>query len=141
METKIEYRLRPVTRYIVTRFESEFDPSGRCASSGRSTEHGEFDNWDTAYAVGYALAKAEHDRLGYPLDDERIIYPMPPEPATPVATPVRVPARMSLGDLPYDIAAGLRRHAAASGDIQLTAILDRDKVAVDALGGNRQLAQ
>lgn len=75
MDTKIEYRVRPVTRYIVTRFEQEFDPAGVCASSGRSTQHGEFDSVGTAYAVSYALCKAEHDRLGWPLDDERISYP------------------------------------------------------------------
>jgi hypothetical protein len=28
-----------------------------------------------AYAVGYALCKAEHDRLGWPPADERIQYP------------------------------------------------------------------
>jgi hypothetical protein len=78
METKIEYRVRPVTRYVVTRYEQEYDPTGRCESSGRSTQHGEFDNAETAYAVGYALCKAEHDRLGYPPGDERISYPKDP---------------------------------------------------------------
>jgi hypothetical protein len=72
MSHLIEYRLRPVTRYIVTRFE---DKDG---STGNSTAHGEFDNEATAYAVGYALAKAEHDRLGWPTYDERMRYPEPP---------------------------------------------------------------
>lgn len=39
--------------------------------------HGEYDNADVAYQVGYALCKAEHDRLGWPIDDERIKYPAP----------------------------------------------------------------
>lgn len=65
---KIEYRVRPVTRYIVTRYEED----GRGAGSDPK---GEFDNYETAYAVGYALCKEEHDRLGWPLDDERIQYP------------------------------------------------------------------
>nr|WP_029924411.1 hypothetical protein [Ochrobactrum sp. UNC390CL2Tsu3S39] len=66
--TKIEYRVVPVTRYIVTRYHEE----GR----GAGCEHrGEFDNQQTAYDVGYALAKAEHDQLGWPVGDERITYP------------------------------------------------------------------
>lgn len=70
----VEYRVRPVTRYIVTRFEAEVLADGRSGACGSSTK-GEFDNWDTAYAVGYALAKQEHDQLGYPICDERIKYP------------------------------------------------------------------
>lgn len=73
--TKIEYRVRPVTRYIVTRWEGHED--GRC-SSPSSAVSGEYDNADMAYAVGYALCKAEHDRLGYPPGDERVTYPSHP---------------------------------------------------------------
>lgn len=65
----IEYRVRPVTRYIVTRFWNED------GVVGGSSQHGEFDNHTTAYAVAYALCKQEHERLGWPLDDERIKYP------------------------------------------------------------------
>lgn len=74
MTTKIEYRLRPVTRWIVTRYEE----SG--GNTGSSSQHGEFENSDTAYAVGYALCKSDHERLGWPLDDERIKYPEYPPP-------------------------------------------------------------
>lgn len=71
METKIEYRVRPVTRYIVTRYhESE--------NGGGVDTLGEYDNHDTAYAVGYALCKAEQERLGWPIGDERIMYPEHP---------------------------------------------------------------
>lgn len=66
---KIEYRVRPVTRYVVTRFHSTD------AKSGVVETKGEFDNADVAYEVGYALAKHEHAALGYPLGDERIQYP------------------------------------------------------------------
>ena len=69
-----EYRVRPVTRYIVTCFRRSNGVSG-------STQHGEFDSEETAYQVGYALAKADHGRLGYPLDDMRIIYPTRPSEA------------------------------------------------------------
>lgn len=75
MNTKIEYRVRPVTRYFVTRYESAADNAESNAPNSRSTQHGEFDNFETAYAVGYALCKQEHERLGYPLDDMRIQYP------------------------------------------------------------------
>lgn len=72
----IEYRVRPVTRYIVTRFERSESVNGMC--SGGSSSLGEYENGDTAYAVGYALCKAEHERLGYPIGDERIQYPLMP---------------------------------------------------------------
>ena len=70
MSDLIEYKVRPVTRYVVTRFE-------RKGSAGGCEQHGEFDNAETAYAVAYALCRAEHERLGWPLEDERIQYPKP----------------------------------------------------------------
>jgi hypothetical protein len=68
---QVEYRVRPVTRYIVTRFFKEEQGSG-------SEFKGEFDSPHIAYQVGYALAKDEHERLGYPIGDERIQYPRTP---------------------------------------------------------------
>lgn len=68
MET-IEYRVRPVTRYVVTRFQQDENGGGGVATKG------EFDNEELAYAVGYALAKDEHGRLGWLPGDERIKYP------------------------------------------------------------------
>jgi hypothetical protein len=65
---KVEYKVREVKRYIVTRYEED----GKSASSG---QRGEFDNFDTAYQVGYAMAKLEHEQLGYPPGDMRVIYP------------------------------------------------------------------
>lgn len=65
---EVEYRVRPTVRYTVTRYHKD-DKSGGCETRG------EFDNFETAYAVGYALAKHEHDQLGYPISDERIKYP------------------------------------------------------------------
>lgn len=67
---QVEYRVRPVTRYIVTRYHSEGSLSG-CETKG------EYDSPEVAYQVGYALAKEEHHRLGYPIGDERIQYPRP----------------------------------------------------------------
>lgn len=67
---KIEYRVRPVTRYVVTRYYESVD--GR---AGGVETKGEYENAQVAYEVGYALCKAEHERLGLPLDDARIQYP------------------------------------------------------------------
>ncbi|NII73916.1 hypothetical protein FHW84_002489 [Dyella sp. SG562] len=68
----VEYKVRPVTRYLVTRYMSEGD------GAGSSSIQGEFDSEHVAYEVGYALCRAEHDRLGYPVGDERIQYPEKP---------------------------------------------------------------
>lgn len=65
---KVEYRVRPVTRYIVTRYHED----GR---NGGVEQRGEYDNFDVAYEVGYALARAEQDQLGWPPGDERMQYP------------------------------------------------------------------
>ena len=71
-ELKVEYRVREVTRYHVTRHYSSLDER-----TGGTEQKGEYDNPNIAYEVAYALAKEEHSRLGYPLDDERIKYPDP----------------------------------------------------------------
>lgn len=72
----VQYRVREVKRFIVTRYEHEVHEGGmESGSSGSQQLTGEYPNWDTAYAVGYALCKAEHERLGYPFDDMRIQYP------------------------------------------------------------------
>jgi hypothetical protein len=67
---KVEYRVRPVTRYVVTRWHESDE--GR---TGGSESKGEYDSFEMAYEVAYALAKDEHDRLGYPPGDERVRYP------------------------------------------------------------------
>lgn len=76
---KIEYRVRPVTRYIVTRYQASPTIDGTLNRAiGKSETKGEFDNAETAYAVGYALCKEEHERLGFPPSDERVQYPQIP---------------------------------------------------------------
>lgn len=65
----IEYRVKPVTRYIVTRYES----GGQ--SAGRATERGQFDNQKTAHDVAYAMCKLEHDIAGTTPDDPWFKYP------------------------------------------------------------------
>lgn len=54
---EIGYRVRPVTRYSVTRWHSEEADDGRC--SGGSECCGEFDREDTAEKVALALAAQE----------------------------------------------------------------------------------
>ena len=74
----VEYRVRPITRWIVTRYEFKVNEHGQedIRRGGVNSASGaEYSSYETAYAVGYALARAEHERLGYPLDDPRIQYP------------------------------------------------------------------
>lgn len=79
MTKKVEYRVRPITRYIVTRFEEvagdAVSPSAMCGSSA----HGTFENGETAYQVAYALCRKEHDDSGQPVDSVNFIYPAIPD--------------------------------------------------------------
>lgn len=78
---RVEYRIKPVTRYIVTRFEAWNLPAGsNCAQADTThvAEQGEYANADMAWEVGYALAKQRHELIGWPLNDERIQYPRRP---------------------------------------------------------------
>lgn len=60
----VEYRVRPVTRYIVTRY----DGAG-------STQIGEYPSVETAHSVGYAMCEAERIKAGEPLDSPAFVYP------------------------------------------------------------------
>ena len=71
----IEYRARPVTRYIVTRHESHGD---RQIPTTRQIGN-EFDNHDTAYQVAYALARKEQEDLGLMPGDMGVIFPEMPK--------------------------------------------------------------
>lgn len=71
---KIEWSVRPITRYQVLRYESKTDPVAHTDSGGTS-QHGLFDNQETAYEVAYALAEADRIRNDIPLDDDRIQFP------------------------------------------------------------------
>lgn len=52
VERKVEYRVREVTRYVVTRYYE----SGKVRLSAT---RGEFENLDTAQRVAYALCRVE----------------------------------------------------------------------------------
>lgn len=67
----IEYRVRPVTRYVVTRFEHPNDNTRPPSLK----ERGEYANAEVAHEVAYALCKAEHDAAGTALDDPDFKYP------------------------------------------------------------------
>lgn len=57
----IEYKIRPVTRYIVTKYTEEEHEDGRC--SGGSEMCGEFDREEEALRAGFAMAKMDfHER-------------------------------------------------------------------------------
>lgn len=61
----VEYRVRPVTRYIVTRYE---DGVG-------STQIGEYPSAETAHSVGHAMCDVERIKAGEPLDSPAFVYP------------------------------------------------------------------
>lgn len=71
----VEYRVREIKRYIVTRHEVTVSNGFRTSVGTSNVGSGQFDNYDTAYQVAYAMASFEHGQLGYDLDDERIKYP------------------------------------------------------------------
>lgn len=66
----IEIRVRPVTRYIITRYEFEDRPDGR--NSGGSVGLGEFDNWNNADLVAKALAAAECGTVALQLSSDLV---------------------------------------------------------------------
>lgn len=59
----IEYRVRPVTRYVVTRFENDTD-----TGSGAIETLGEFDNEGYAQRVKAALERHDPDAEPLPLE-------------------------------------------------------------------------
>lgn len=64
----IQYRVRPITRFVVTRYEED-------GNTGGSSTRGTYDNAQVAFEVAYALCKAEHDASGQPIDSMGFIYP------------------------------------------------------------------
>ncbi len=89
---KVEYRVRPTTRYTITRFESNDEDR-----SGAVETKGQYDNAAVAYEVAYALCRAEHERLGYPPGDERIQYPV--NPAMAAAAETDLPVYRTVADV------------------------------------------
>lgn len=67
----IEYRVKRVERFIVTRYQQDEGlPTASIRQIGK-----EFDNFETAYEVGYALAKGDQERLGLHPGDDGVIFP------------------------------------------------------------------
>ena len=65
---QIEYRIKPVTRYVVTRFHSGENVGG-------VNTCGEYLNGEVAYHVAYALCRTEHEKSGEPLGSTNFVYP------------------------------------------------------------------
>ena len=80
--SKVEYRIVPTTRYIITKYTAHED--GRAGGETR----GQYDNAEVVYEVAYALCKAEHDRLGWPAFDDRIQYPRDPRSCETAKQPI-----------------------------------------------------
>jgi hypothetical protein len=67
----IEYRVKRVERFIVTRYEeSEGGHTGSVRQIGN-----EYDGFEVAYEVGYALARADQERLALPPGDMSVVFP------------------------------------------------------------------
>jgi hypothetical protein len=73
-----EYRVRAVTRFIVTKAEWVVHENGTESGSTARQLGPEYPNEDMAYEVGYALARQESERMGCSPFDDRVIYPMRP---------------------------------------------------------------
>lgn len=67
---KVEYQVRKVERFIITRYAE--DEQGR---PGGSEMKGEYESAGLAHEIAFALARDEHQRLGWGLGDERMQYP------------------------------------------------------------------
>ncbi len=65
----IEYRVKRVERFIVTRHED----TGTTVATRQIGK--EFDHFETAFEVATALARAEQERLGLPPGDGGVIFP------------------------------------------------------------------
>lgn len=64
----IEYRVKRVERYIVTRSEQS-------ENSGSVVQRGFYESPQIAYEVAYALCRAEHERSGEDPGSMNFIYP------------------------------------------------------------------
>lgn len=76
---RVEFKVRKVTRYIVTEwhsYETEGGGFGGSSMGGQgSASHGEFDSASKAYEVASALAAVKHKALGWSDGDPRITPP------------------------------------------------------------------
>jgi hypothetical protein len=75
MEIELEYRVKPVTRYVVTRYTRPEANHEHVPAFGMVEVRGEYDNQDVAHEVAYALCASEHQALGWSPGDERVKYP------------------------------------------------------------------
>lgn len=70
MSQLIEWRVRPVTRYIITRFEQDDQLAG-------SQSFGTYDDHSTASTVAEALSDKDLADQGWAKNDPRMIRPSP----------------------------------------------------------------
>ena len=78
MPSSVEFRVRKVSRYVVTRYHETFDEGidgGSVGATGGIRTIGPFDNIKDANDVAVALHKAEPDSILLELDDIEPSYP------------------------------------------------------------------
>jgi hypothetical protein len=68
----VEFRVKEIKRYIVTRHEDN-------GTTGGTTQIGEYASGETAYQVGYAMCRHEHNASGEPVESMNFIYPSIPD--------------------------------------------------------------
>lgn len=90
---KVEYRIKEVKRYIITRYEET-------ENIATSREKGTYDSADMAYEVAYALCKHDHEKLGWPIADDRIQYPVHPAETNSVFSGNTVSGSVGYGKIP-----------------------------------------
>lgn len=73
-----EYRVVPVQRYMVTKYEGVRHSNGTESGSSPRQIGNEFASAETAYEVGYALARQEAETKGLMPGDMGVIYPAHP---------------------------------------------------------------
>ncbi|WP_020184816.1 hypothetical protein [Methylopila sp. 73B] len=79
-ETLVEFKIRPIVRYAVTKYE--YTSNG---GTGKSSQLGVYDNFDTSYEVGVALARGEQQRLGVEPFSMAVVFPSDVQPVVDAA--------------------------------------------------------
>lgn len=81
MPKLVEYKVRPIERYIITRFETD-GPDEHGRGSASCVERGEFASPYVAQEVAFSLGKIEQTSAG---PETKVVYPDHPDAAVQTA--------------------------------------------------------